>query len=544
MGNKRDVHKKKKNTLRNVQQTFFRTQLILIITLALFLGLAGTLINIRFEMKKRDQNLKNIAEAIANSPLLKDKGLNNKEDLTAFTEYLDSLKETLEDIDVISVVDKDTIRLYHSNHTLIGTAYDGTLPDFQSENFYAADDSGPSGMQRRAYAAIYNEDGDYAGFVMAIMLMKNIKNEIGQTLCIFFLIVFMAILIELLISVWLSKKIKRSLLGYEPDVFSAMYKMRDNILESLEEGIIAVDQNGIVQFLNEAAASMLDGMGKCSGQELVGRSVDSIGNGPLFAQTLAYSEKEFHGNLGGTDILVDRIPIKEEGEIIGVIGILHNKAEYTRLIEDLAGTRYLVDSMRANNHDFTNKLHVILGLLQMEMYEEAASYIQNITIVQRAAISKIMNAVSEPAIAALLIGKNARAAELNIKFLLREGCYYPGTDLNLSAGMLVTILGNLIDNAFEAMNENSNYDVQKELLIGIYSKPGAVLLTTDDTGMGIMEQDLEHIFENGYSTKGEGRGTGLYQVKTLVESMGGRITVESQAGVGTSFSVSFTGDKK
>lgn len=213
---------------------------------------------------------------------------------------------------------------------------------------------------------------------------------------------------------------------------------------------------------------------------------------------------------------------------------------YTKLMEDLTGTRYLVDSMRANNHDFTNKLHVIMGLIQMEMYEEAVSYIENITIVQRATISKIMNAVQEPSIAALLIGKIARASELNIKFVLREGCHYSNADMQLPSELLVTVIGNLIENAFEAMNEKSGYEVQKELLFGIYSRPGAVLITTDDTGVGISEENLERIFENGFSTKGKGRGTGLYQVKEMVERYGGEITVESQEGIGSSFSISFT----
>ena len=207
-------------------------------------------------------------------------------------------------------------------------------------------------------------------------------------------------------------------------------------------------------------------------------------------------------------------------------------------MEDLTGTRYLVDSMRANNHDFTNKLHVILGLIQMEMYDEATSYIQNITMVQRETISKVMNCINEPAIAALLIGKIARASELNVKFVLREGCYYSSADISLPSEVLVTVIGNLIENAFESMND-MNYDGQKELLFGMYSKPGALLITADDTGSGISDSNIDRIFENGFSTKGSGRGTGLYQVKNLIEAAGGKINVESQEGIGTSFTVSF-----
>ena len=315
-----------------------------------------------------------------------------------------------------------------------------------------------------------------------------------------------------------------------------MYKMRDNILEALDEGIIAFDSKGVIQFANDVAVKMVSDIKEC---DIVGMNVELIGD-EILTNAIKNGDREINVSLGKADIIMDRIPIKENDQIIGSIAILHNRAEYTKLMEDLSGTRYLVDSMRANNHDFTNKLHVILGLIQMEMYEEATMYIQNITIVQRETISKIMNAVNDPAIAALLIGKNARASELNVKFILREGCYYSATDMNLPSEMLITIIGNLLDNALEALNENCDYESEKELLFGIYSHPGAVLITVDDTGGGIEEKNLGHIFENGYSTKGEGRGTGLYQIKMMVENFGGKIIVESQKDIGTSFSVSFS----
>ena len=545
--------KKQKNeervTLKNIQQSFFSVQLVLIVSLALFLGIAGTLINIQFENKKRDLNLQNVARTIAGSPILDYEQVADTKNLEILKEYLDSLKDSLGDIDVISVVNHDNLRLYHSNHELIGTVYDGTSPEFERgiKEYYASNDQGPSGTQRRAYAAIYNADGEYIGFVMAIMLQTSIRAETFQTFWIFFLITGVAIILELMISTEMSGKIKKSLMGYEPNVFSAMYQIRDNILESLEEGIIAVDSNQTIQFANKAAVLMLCDR-KESDETVVGKSLDSVCNQELLRHTLETGEKEFNiqeRSIGNTDILLDRIPIKEAEKIVGAVGILHNRTEYTKLMEDLTGTRYLVDSMRANNHDFTNKLHVILGLIQMGMYEEAVSYIENISIVQRATISKIMNTVNEPAVAALLIGKSARASELNVKFVLREGCFYSNTAVNLPAEVLVTIIGNLIDNAFESMNEREEVIGQpKELLFGIFSRPGALLITTDDTGRGIRKADLEHIFENGYSTKGAGRGTGLFQVKSLVEGLGGTISVETQEGVGTSFSVSFISDKE
>lgn len=529
----------KRTSLKGIQRLFFKVQLSLIVTLALILGIAGTLINIQYETQKRDQNLQNVAETIAKSPLLSDGELS--EDSTVMYGYLETLKEALADIDVISVVDKNGIRIYHSNSDLIGTKYDGNMPDFETHTsgFYAVDENGPSGNQRRAYAAIYNKDGEYVGVVMAIMLAKNIHSETMQMLLIFGAITLLAIAIELVIAGSLSKKVKKSLMGYEPDVFTAMYKMRDNILETLEEGIIAIDENGIIQFANDSAIKMLC---KNPFENIVGKNIEILGD-EILTSVMRSGDKETNVNLSNADIILDRISIKETDGSKGAIGVLHDRAEYTKLMEDLSGTRYLVDSMRANNHDFTNKLHVILGLIQMEMYDEAISYIQNITMVQRETISKVMNAVNEPAVAALIIGKIARASELNVKFVLREGCYYSASDMSLPSEMLVTVIGNLLDNAFDAMNDSDNPNDHKELMFGIYSRPGAVLITVDDTGNGIKDEDIDMIFVNGYSTKGNGRGTGLYQIKSMVENYGGKIMVESQEGVGSSFSVSFTKEK-
>lgn len=529
----------------NIQKTLFRSQFLLIISLALMLGLSGILININFETKKRDQNLKNVAETIARSPFLTGEA-GETESLIA---YFDSLKEALGDIDVISVVSRDGTRIYHSNHALIGTTYDGTVPQFETDlqEYFATDEVGPSGRQRRAYAAVYDENGNYAGFVMAIMLMENIRGEFMQTLMMFGVITIAAVIIEVLISMRLSARIKGSLMGHEPDAFSAMYQIRENILDTLGEGIIAVDNAGTVQFVNQSAAVMLEEMEAGTGSGMVGKRLDGFRTGEALMRALTGAEKEMHIQehaLRNADILIDRIPVRDAGERIGTVGILHNRKEYTRLMEDLAGTRYLVDSMRANNHDFTNKLHVILGLIQMEMYDEAVSYIENITIVQRETISSIMRAVDVPALAALLIGKTARASELNIRFRLREGSCYSSAHMPLPTEALVTIAGNLIDNAYDSMNAKAEaFDVQMELVFGIYSRPGQVLITAEDTGTGITQEQRKRIFENGYSTKGKGRGTGLYMVKNIVEGLGGTISVESQESVGTSFTVSFRKEK-
>ena len=541
---------KSSNSLSRIQRKISATQIILVVSLTIILAIIGIVTNIKFEKDKTDRNLQNISETIATSPSFMENDIQNgtAQDQVNLMRYLDSLKKSLYDVDVISIVNKNNQRFYHTNHSLIGTQYDGEQPDFSpvEKTFYIVNTNGPSGAQRRAYSALYSETGEYLGFIMVIILTEHVNQNITQIITTYAILAVAAIIIELFITSRISKSIKNSLLGYEPDTISAMYLVRDNILESLKEGVIAVDKNGTILFTNNSAVKMLDKSSTAT--EFIGKNIEQIKNGNVIKTVLNGSEKEFGiqgQRMDGTDVIIDRIPIKREEDPIDTICILHDRAEYTKLMEDLAGTRYLVDSMRANNHDFTNKLHVILGLIQMEMYDQATSYIENITMVQRASISKIMNCISEPALAALLIGKTARAAELNVKFTLRDGSHFSNTDMHIPTEVLITVIGNLIENAFESMNaKEPNPSNPNELIIGLFSKEDSILITVDDTGLGISEENKQRIFENGFSTKGENRGTGLYQVKTMVENFGGLITVDSQENVGTSFFVYFSKEKK
>ena len=541
---------KSSNSLSRIQRKISATQIILVVSLTIILAIIGIVTNIKFEKDKTDRNLQNISETIATSPSFMENDIQNgtAQDQVNLMRYLDSLKKSLYDVDVISIVNKNNQRFYHTNHSLIGTQYDGEQPDFSpvEKTFYIVNTNGPSGAQRRAYSALYSETGEYLGFIMVIILTEHVNENITQIITTYAILAVVAIVIELFITSRISKSIKNSLLGYEPDTISAMYLVRDNILESLKEGVIAVDKNGTILFTNNSAVKMLDKSSTAT--EFIGKNIEQIKNGNVIKTVLNGSEKEFGiqgQRMDGTDVIIDRIPIKHEEDPIDTICILHDRAEYTKLMEDLAGTRYLVDSMRANNHDFTNKLHVILGLIQMEMYDQATSYIENITMVQRASISKIMNCISEPALAALLIGKTARAAELNVKFTLRDGSHFSNTDMHIPTEVLITVIGNLIENAFESMNaKEPNPSNPNELIIGLFSKEDSILITVDDTGLGISEENKQRIFENGFSTKGENRGTGLYQVKTMVENLGGLITVDSQENVGTSFFVFFSKEKK
>lgn len=402
--------------LTNIRKQIQGTQLFLIISVTILLSLGGALININSNNKLFNQNLQNTAELITRLY-----SFTSSYTQSELQDYMDSVVADLPDVDVVSIVDTNNIRLYHTNHELMNTKYDGTLPDFNkhNSNYYTESSIGPSGPQRRTYSAIYDDDGIYRGFIMTIRLQVSITMVTEKIIIMFLLVILAAIFIEVSICRVLSIKIKREFLAFT---------------------------------------------------------------------------------------------------------------------EDFEGTKFLVDSMRANNHDFTNKLHVILGLIQIGQYEKAVSYIENISIIQRETISKVMNSIENPSLAALVVGKIARASECNVKFTIKEGTSYKNDDITVPSEALVTITGNLIDNALDAMNMDSS-NTDKELQFGAYTKDGELLIIVKDTGPGIPKENLEKIFENGFSTKGTGRGIGLYHTKQLIESLGGKITVESQAGRGSCFMV-------
>lgn len=197
-----------------------------------------------------------------------------------------------------------------------------------------------------------------------------------------------------------------------------------------------------------------------------------------------------------------------------ICGTLFNKVkkDFGEFSSDLEGNKYLVDSMRTNNGNFSEQLELV-------------------------------HSIDNAALAAMILEKIEKAKEKNVRFIVKNGSVYNPKDISLSTDSLVTIASNLIDNAIEAINEKvdetSFTENINELSFGIVSKPGSFVMTIDDTGNGISDENIKHIYENGFTTKEGAKGSGLFKTKQLVESLGGKIMVFSTEGAGTSFMVMF-----
>ena len=193
-----------------------------------------------------------------------------------------------------------------------------------------------------------------------------------------------------------------------------------------------------------------------------------------------------------------------------------------------------MEALRSYTHEFTNKLHVILGLLQLGEIKQAEDYVLQITQTRAQSISFISDRIHEPSIAALLIGKAYRAAELGIRFVLTPSSHLGVDNRYMPAGGLVTVIGNLTENAFDALR-NVPDSAPREITVSIQDGEHGLLISVDDTGPGMSPETVQRIFKRGYSTKGNGHGTGLSLVQDMISSYHGAIRVESEPGAGTSF---------
>ena len=198
----------------------------------------------------------------------------------------------------------------------------------------------------------------------------------------------------------------------------------------------------------------------------------------------------------------------------------------------------MLDTLRFFNHEFMNKLHVILGYLQTGETEKAQQFIINSSLLSSQAIRETANCIRVTNICALIIGKMMHAAELGIRLSLAPDSYCMEDDLLLDSQDCLTIVGNLLENAIEELTQGA--PEMREIHLALYCRQDCNIILCEDSGRGIAPDLQEHIFEKGVSGKGDNRGLGLHIVKNVVDRYGGTIEIETEQQVGTCFTITFT----
>ena len=525
----------------SIRARLMRMNLVIVIV-SIALSIGGTLyFTLRSEQTALDNNLLNSASILSRVPMIQE-ALQGERTIEELSDYLDETTSRTSDIDLILVGDTQSKLLYVPDSTLIGTSYVGTAQQAALAGAapYTSNETGPMGSDHSAYAPVRDEAGEVIGFVIVGVYFRSMALVGLHTVLRLLAVGVVAAVLGSLLAMRLSRSIKQSLMGYEPDAFARRFHQREDILDALEEGILAIDAEQKVIFLNKAAAEMLS----IERQTAVGRPLHEVYPRSTLDRILRTGQSEYNVSMNSLKeirVLADRMPLYENGTLAGAVSIFRNRTELTRMADDLTGVQHMVEAMRAYTHEFMNKLHVILGLLQIGEPEKAQEYIMDTTRTQRVAVSRIMNQIRQPSVGALLVGKTSRANELGIHLRLDRESTLSEESLWLPPEAYVTILGNLIENAIEVLNQSRR--ATKEVSVSIRESEDSLLLCVEDTGPGISPALRQTLFQRGVSTKGRSRGTGLALVQEVVEAYHGQIRVESEPGVGTSFFVSFCREK-
>ena len=432
------------------------------------------------------------------------------------------------DIDFVIVKNKEGIIMSHPDPEMIGT-HEPFSNDARANIFgayYTEETDKYIEPAILAIAPIYagDEAKQLSGVVKVGYFESKIIEKIMEKLSQLSFIVVIFIILSFFISRWFGKYIKSETLGYEPKEITMILKNRENIFSALDEGIAGADLSGRIIYLNGAARKYLDipesaDWNARNIRSYFGRDMDSV------LQDSAPGIRYFETQLNDKEIIVLINDLYIKGELSGHVIILRDMTEMSELSNKLTIVESLFDDLRAQSHEYKNRLHLISGLLEMEKYTGIRDVL-NDEIANLDSYQNNLHGIKEDRVKALLIAKMNTAQEKRVNFRVDEESRMEEISDKVTINALITIISNLIDNAFDAVAGRKSSEI--EFYTGWFD--GWLEIAVKDNGSGI--SDTDKVFRKGYSTKngGPGRGYGLYNVSNNVELLGGYIDINSREG--------------
>ncbi|EAX47972.1 signal transduction histidine kinase regulating citrate/malate metabolism [Thermosinus carboxydivorans Nor1] len=317
-------------------------------------------------------------------------------------------------------------------------------------------------------------------------------------------------------------------------IYEATVLLEQNraLLHSIREGVIAIDNRGYITLVNREAQRRLN-----MTENPVGRHISEVVPNTRLLHVLKTRQAEYDQEhlLGDKAVITNRMPIIANGKVIGAIATFRDKEDVKQLAEELIGVKNLLESMRAQAHEYINKLHAISGLIQMGQYDKVVELITQFYKSKQELISFIVARIRDKATAGLLLGKVSQAQEKGVVLRIAPRSRLVRLPDHFSSASMVTVLGNLITNAIEAVAGQTAERRCVEVRISQGSK--FLRISVTDRGCGIPQEKRQRIFERGFSTKQGSRGIGLALVREEVEASGGKIIVYSRVNEGSRFVV-------
>ncbi|PWC12359.1 two-component system sensor histidine kinase DcuS [Brenneria roseae subsp. americana] len=523
---------KKKAPLKLGTSVFLMVSVVLGAVLLMVYSLLFFRINQLSEDHLREKAF-SIARTFAASPaVINDlKGFGNPDDVQRAAEMVRQRNQLL----FVTVTDMDTVRHSHPEPERIGEYFAGRdiYPSLLGvEN--TSINRGTLDPALRVFTPVFDYDHRQVGVVALGIALTSVQKVISDNRWMIPWAILAGALVGWLGTLILVKVLKRIMLGFEPFEISNLFEQRNAMLKHIKEGVIAVDQQARITVINDEARRLFR-----QDNPLLNKSTERVSEQWLehlhLKQVLESGtpRRDEEINFNGHLLLTNTVPVFVKGDIIGAIATFRDKTEISQLLQRLTGMSYYADALRAQSHEFMNKLHVILGMLHLKYYSQLENYILKTANNYQAEIGSIIRKVKSPVIAGFLLGKINRARDLGITLSISEESLLPDTDNVDATNELITVLGNLIENAMDAIDDQENCEIS----VSFHHQDGRLHVTVGDDGPGIALADQERIYEQGFSTKGSGRGIGLYLTKQSLEKIGGHIDFESEPEVYTQFFV-------
>ncbi|WP_019121918.1 ATP-binding protein [Brevibacillus massiliensis] len=442
----------------------------------------------------------------------------------------------INNVDYIVVIDMNRIRLSDPVKQRIGTPFHGKeAEEAFSEHTYVNKVKGDQGTAIRAYVPVMDAGHRQVGLVIAGHLLPGIVEMIRSQQRSIAITLFLSLLFGIWGSWQLAKQIKRQMLDLEPHEIARILRERTAMFHAMHEGIIAIDNQERITVINDTAKRVFQITG-----DVIGQNIHQVIPGTRLPEILALQHGVYNMELriGDTLIWSNRIPIRVGDKTVGAIAIFQDRTEVTRIAEELTGVKEFVEALRVQNHEYMNKLHTIAGLLQLGQTEKALDYLFKISEQQRDVSTFLTRRIADDNLSGLLLAKIRRGKELGVDVVVDRRSHLERFPEHLDHHDFVLVLGNLIENAFDALAHVERD--KKEVYVSIEQDDELLSLMVEDNGCGMSPETAERIMERGYSTKqGENRGIGLFLVNQVVEVGKGKLVCDSEPGVGTSFILTF-----
>ena len=424
--------------------------------------------------------------------------------------------------DFVVVANKDGIRYSHPNPENIGKRVSTDPSVTLAGDVYVGYQEGTLGRSLRAKVPIVR-GGDVLGIVSVGFLDTQLAEKLGQALPIMTLTVVLALALGIGGSFILARRIDRQTFGLGPREIVGLLEQRDALLHGIREGVLALDLSGRVTIANDEARRLLGLPVSAAGSPLrdllpEGRVRDVLdGTAPGADQVVL---------AGGRVLVANRMPVSVRGAEVGAVVTLRDRTDLEGVLRELDTERGLAQALRAQAHEFSNKLHVIGGLIELGRLDDAIRFVAETSLVQQELVDLVQERIADPALAALLLAKAASSSERHVEFRLASDARLPAHVPDVRD--LITVVGNLVDNAIDAASASVNGWVE----VSVSAEQDGTSVRVRDSGPGIDERVADLIFREGFTTKSGGAhyGIGLALVRQIAQRRGGWVRVVNEGG--------------